>query len=613
MENSGKKRLLLIENSIYSNEVRIALSVDNKVMEFEQEFRGKKRLRGNVYVAIVKDIAPSLQAVFIEYDKDKRGFLSFSDISPDYFNIPEEDKKALLESYSSDDCVEEADEDSSDDCIAEADEGYSSDNCVEENDNDQKANTSDPAVSKNNNKPRSGFVRKVPLKKYKLQDVISVGQKILVQLTKEERKDKGASFTTYVNLVGRYCVFMPNSISKGGVSRFIKDANVKKQLKEILSSINLPKRSGLIIRTAGSGKSKKEIEQDYSCLSTLWERIQKSTSSINTASLVYNEIDVVMRSVRDFCNDGTEIVVSGKEALEAINQYIKNALKGSRLHCRLHKKSVPIFTYYGIEDQISELYSNRVKLPSGGSLIITLTEAFVSIDVNSGKMTDEGSIEETAYRTNMEAVPEIFRQVNLRGLSGLIVVDFIDMLRYQNCRNIENAIRQAFKDDKAKVQFSYINNFGMMVFSRQRIKSNIQEINTTECAHCKGVGRVKSNEVIVASILRDLQYLANKNRNKIFDLVAHSSIVAHIFNNKRDTISMIENEYNIVLNVSSIDNLNADIFTLRHRDEIHSNHHEPLKNSGCQENEKSSINEGADDSNKPQRNFWLTRWLLRFL
>nr|WP_255586046.1 Rne/Rng family ribonuclease [Wolbachia endosymbiont of Mansonella perstans] len=578
---------MLIENSICSDEVRVALSVDNRVVEFEQEFKEKRQLRGNIYIAHVKRIEPSLQAVFIEYGKNKQGFLSFSEISPGYFNIPEKEREAFFESCSSGDCMEEGD-------------GAS-------------ANTSsDSTTSKSINESGNGFVREVSLyRRYKLQDVISVNQKMLVQLTKEERGNKGASFTTYVTLVGRYCVFMPNSMSRGGVSRRIEDVNVRKQLKDILNSIELPKRSGLIIRTVGSGKSKKEIEQDYNYLSSLWQNIQENVSSINVPSLIYNEADLIMKSIRDFCSNDVEVVISGKEAFETVRQYTKNVLKGSKLRYRLYRGFVPIFTYYGIEDQISELYSNRVKLPSGGSLIITLTEAFVSIDVNSGKMTGEDSIEETAYRTNMEAVPEISRQVNLRGLSGLIVVDFIDMLRYQYCRAVESAIRQAFKDDKARVQFSYINDFGLMVFSRQRIKPNIQEINTTECLHCKGIGKVKSNEVIVASILRDLQHVASRNRNRSFDLVAHGSIIAHIFNNKRDTVSTIEREFNVKLNVNADNNLSIDAFILKRGDDVNLNDCKPLQNSGYKI--ETSNNERADNSGGLQSSFWLTKWLSRLL
>ncbi|APR98101.1 Rne/Rng family ribonuclease [Wolbachia endosymbiont of Folsomia candida] len=597
MGNKGK-RLLLIENSICSDEVRVVLSVNNRVVEFEQEFKEKKQLRGNIYVAYVKRIEPSLQAVFIEYGKNKQGFLSFSEIAMDYFNIPEKEKEALFEHYSSDNSAEEG--------------------------NDTKATTSSDSAtsSKSSNESGNGFVREVPLyKKYKLQDVISVNQKVLVQLTKEERGNKGASFTTYITLVGRYCVFMPNSMSKGGVSRRIEDSNVRKQLKDVLDSLTLPKRSGLIIRTVGSGKSKKEIEQDYNYLSSLWQNIQKNASSIGVSSLIYNEADIIMRSVRDFCGNDVEIIISGKEAFEEVRKYAQNALKGSKLRYRLYKGSIPIFTYYGIEDQISELYSNRVKLPSGGSLIITLTEAFVSIDVNSGKMTGEDSIEETAYRTNMEAAPEISRQVSLRGLSGLIVVDFIDMLRYQYCRAVESAIKQAFKDDKAKVQFSYINDFGLMVFSRQRIKPNIQEVNTTECSYCKGLGRVKSSEAIVTSILRELQHIANKNRNRSFDLVAHGAVVGHIFNNKRQTVATIESEFNITLNVSVDNSMDVDVFVLKQGDDVHLHGHsetnKPLENSGYQiENNKNVSNEKPSDLNKLQEktgSFWLTKWLSRLL
>ncbi|MGL9760944.1 MAG: Rne/Rng family ribonuclease [Wolbachia sp.] len=586
MVNSGK-RLLLIENSICSDEVRVALSVNNRVIEFEQEFKERRQLRGNIYIANVKRVEPSLQAVFIEYGKNKQGFLSFSEISPDYFNIPEKEKEAFFESYLSGDCTEEG--------------------------NGASANTSsDSATSSSVNESGNDFVREVSLyRRYKLQDVISVNQKMLVQLTKEERGNKGASFTTYITLVGRYCVFMPNSMSRGGVSRRIENINVRKQLKDILNSIELPKRSGLIIRTVGSGKSKKEIEQDYNYLSSLWQNIQENVSSVNVPSLIYNEADLIMKSIRDFCSNDVEVVISGKEAFETVRQYARNVLKGSKLRYRLYRGFVPIFTYYGIEDQISELYSNRVKLPSGGSLIITLTEAFVSIDVNSGKMTGEDSIEETAYRTNMEAAPEISRQVNLRGLSGLIVVDFIDMLKYQYCRAVESAIRQAFKDDKARVQFSYINDFGLMVFSRQRIKPNIQEINTTECLHCKGIGKVKSNEVIVASILRDLQHVAIRNRNRSFDLVAHGSIIAHIFNNKRDTISTIEREFNIKLNVSADSNLSIDAFILKRGNDVNLNDCKPLQNSGYKI--ETSNNERADNLGGLQSNFWLTKWLSRLL
>ncbi|MCV3769161.1 MAG: Rne/Rng family ribonuclease [Wolbachia pipientis] len=585
MANSSK-RLLLIENSICSDEVRIALSVNNKVVEFEQEFKEKKQLRGNIYVAYVKRIKPSLQAVFIEYGKNKQGFLSFSEISPDYFNISEKEKEDFFENCLSND--------------------YTEINC-----STSTNVSSNSTANKSINEFNGGFIKEVSLyKKYKLQDVIAINQKMLVQLTKEERGSKGASFTTYITLVGRYCIFLPNSMNKG-VSRKIEDVSIRKQLRDVLNSINLPKKSGLIIRTIGSGKSKKEIEQDYNYLFSLWQNIQKNASSINVPSLIYNEADLIMRSIRDFCSNDVEIIVSGKEAFKAVKQYAENALKGSKLRYRLYRGFIPIFTYYGIEDQVSELYNNRVKLPSGGSLIITLTEAFVSIDVNSGKMMEEDSIEETAYRTNMEAVPEISRQVNLRGLSGLIVVDFIGMLKYQYCRAVEFAVRQAFKDDKARVHFSYINDFGLMVFSRQRIKPSIQEINTTECLHCKGIGKIKSNEVIVASILRELQYVASKNRNGSFDLIAHGSIIAHIFSNKRDTVSTIEKEFNIKLNVNADNNLSIDAFILKRRNNINLNDCKPLQNSGYKV--RSNSNEKINDSSELQNNFWLTRWLSRLL
>jgi ribonuclease E len=586
---NNDKKLLLIESSICSGEVRVALSVNNKVVEFEQEFKEKKQLRGNIYVAYVKRIEPSLQAVFIEYGKNKQGFLPFSEISLDYFNIPDKEKDILSASYLNDSNNRNDDE--------------GCDNDLEEN--------KEEIASKSSNEPGAAFVKEIPIyKKYRLQDVISVNQKIFVQLTKEERGNKGASFTTYITLVGRYCVLMPNALSKGGVSRRIEDHNIRKQLKEILNSLNLPKKLGLVIRTVGAGKSKREIQQDYDYLYSLWQDIQKNASSTSTPGLIYNEADIIMRSIRDFCSDNVEIVVSGKEAFESVRRYTRNALKNSRVRSRLYRGSIPIFTYYAAEDQIAELYGNRVKLASGGSLIITLTEAFVTIDVNSGKMTGEDNIEETAYRTNMEAVSEIARQVNLRGLSGLIVIDFIDMLKYQYCRAVESAVRQAFRYDRAKVQFSYINEFGLMVLSRQRIKPNIQETNTAECFYCNGIGRIKSSEVIAASILRDLQHVANKNRNKSFDLVANGIIIAHIFNCKRDAVTAIENESNIVLNVSIDNNLDLGKFVLKYGDDVHfGGYTEPLKNLGYQP--KNNWND--DNTNKRVSNFWLTKWFSRLL
>ncbi len=598
MVDNGKK-LLLIESSICSGEVRVALSVNNKVVEFEQEFKEKKQLRGNIYVAYVKRIEPSLQAVFIEYGKNKQGFLPFSEISLDYFNISDKEKEALSAS-----------------CLNDSSGKNDDEEC--DSDSKERKEDIDCSANKNSNEPSGTFVKEIPIyKKYKLQDVISVNQKVLVQLTKEERGNKGASFTTYITLVGRYCVLMPNALNKGGVSRRIEDHNTRKQLKEILNLLNLPKRLGLIIRTVGGGKSKKEIQQDYDYLYSLWQDIQKNASSTHVSALIYNEADIIMRSIRDFCSDNVEIVVSGKEAFESVRRYTRNALKDSRIRSRLYRGSIPIFTYYAAEDQIAELYSNKVKLTSGGSLVITLTEAFVTIDVNSGKMTGEDNIEETAYRTNMEAVSEIARQVNLRGLSGLIVIDFIDMLKYQYCRTVESAVRQAFRYDRAKVQFSYINEFGLMVLSRQRIKPNIQEINTTECFYCKGVGRLKSSEVIATSILRDLQHVANKNRNKSFDLLANGIIIAHIFNYKRDAVTAIENEFNIGLNVSIDNSLDIDKFVLKYGDDVHlSNYTEPLKNLGYQPKNNWSGNDkdnSKDNNNKKVSNFWLNKWLSRLL
>ncbi len=600
------KKILI--DAICPDEIRVAALHSGKVIEFEQEIKGKKQSKGNIYVALVKRIEPSLQAVFIEYGKNKQGFLPFCEISPSYYHLPEDEKKLLLEQFYS--------------YTENAQSNKDSNNNVEQN--GSSCSQTEALDSDNNeNNHFNNIEEDLPTyKKYKLQDVIKLNQKILVQLTKEVRSHKGASFSTYITLVGRYCVLMPNSSSRGGVSRRIEDADARKYLQEILDSIQLQERTGLIIRTAGAFKKKEEIEQDYNNLYSMWQKIQNNIANIKAPALVYNEADIITRSLRDFCDDQVnEIIVSGKEAYEVVKEYVK--LLKNKLRTKLYKGGLPIFSYYEIEQQISELYNNVVELPSGGYLVITPTEALVSIDVNSGKMTGENSIEETAYKTNMEAVQELARQVNLRGLSGLIVIDFIDMAKYQYCRAVESAIKQAFKNDKAKIQFGHINSFGLMEISRQRVKQSILEANTVECFYCKGIGKIKSMEVIALSILRNLKYAADRNQYKIFNLYANHWVIVYIFNNKRNVISEIEKEYNILLCVDVDNNLDIDDFYFKQGGDIRANDNygDPLV-SGCivdkngQENQKRSSNifDNVDKiTNTEKSKSWLTKWLLRLL
>ncbi|KAA8474763.1 Rne/Rng family ribonuclease [Anaplasma marginale] len=548
-DNSGKRILV---DAAYVDEIRVAVLDDGKVVEFDQELKDRKQLRGNVYYAVVKRIEPSLQAVFIEYGISKHGFLPFSEISVEHYQLPTEEKEALLQSMYGDGQEHEG--------LAEADGAAAPlpddgpvDACKPQlDDRSGKRDASSKARSKSS-------LHKL----YKIQDVIKVDQKLMVQIIKEERGNKCATFSTYIALVGRYCIFMPNAGNKNsGISRRIEDCDDRKNLKEVLNSIKLPKESGVIIRTAGSNRSQKEIEQDLSYLQSTWQEIRDNCEKVEPPALLYVEANIIKRALRDFCDETIhDVVVSGSRAFSLVKEYAKSMFR-NKLRVRMYKGSVPIFTHYRVDAQILELYSDKIFLPSGGYLVITPTEALVSIDVNSGKMTGEDSIEETAYKTNMEAVKEIARQVNLRGLSGLIVIDFIDMLRYRYCRAVEAEVREAFKNDKAKVQFGYISAFGLMEISRQRVKQSILDTNTVQCAHCRGVGRVRSFESVAADMLRDVRCFAHKNREKIISVLADPGVLTYLFNHKRKHIWAIEGEFKVLIRLGVSENPGAAGFSI---------------------------------------------------
>ncbi|KJV69007.1 Rne/Rng family ribonuclease [Candidatus Neoehrlichia procyonis] len=541
--SSYSKRILI--DAVCPDEVRVAVLCNNQIVEFDQELKNKRRIKGSIYYAVVRRIEPSLQAVFIEYGISKHGFLPFSEISVEHYQISQDEKESLLQlMYDEDqDFIKGSirNDDKLDSICSDNDKDESI--RIDDNNADDKANCQKKDNNSRNNKSRALFH-----KMYKVQDVIKVDQKIMVQIIKEERGNKCATFSTFITLIGRYCIFMPNSGKRSsGISRRIEDVQDRKNLKNLLNNIKLPKESGVIIRTAGNHKSQKEIEQDLLYLQSTWKSICSNYSNMNPPTLLYVEGDIIKRTLRDFCDENVrDVIVSGIAAYEVAKECVKFMFR-NKLRLKLYKGSMPIFTYYKVDLQVLDLYSNKVYLPSGGYLVITSTEALVSIDVNSGRMTGEDSIEETAYKTNMEAVKEIAKQVNLRGLSGLIVIDFIDMLKYRYCRVVESELKEAFKHDKAKVQFGCISAFGLMEISRQRIKQSIFEANTVQCGHCKGVGRVRSLESISADILREVRYSANKNREKIINVFTNEQMMSYIFNNKRKHIFDIEEEFNVII------------------------------------------------------------------
>ena len=603
MSNHNKRILI---DAVYQDGIRVAVLRDGQVVEFDQESKDKKCLKGNVYCAVVKRIEPSLQAVFIEYGANKHGFLPFSEISLDYYNISEEEKEKLYQILYEDSDIK------NDDDVKSVDDSAVCHNKDQDDVNDYNEKLT--LLKKDNSKGNYNRSKLPFYKLYKVQDVVKLEQKLMAQIIKEERGNKGATFSTFITLVGRYCIFMPNSGNKNsGISRRIEDADDRKTLKNFLNVIKLPKESGMIIRTAGSNKSQKEIEQDLSYLQSTWRSIQNSYVSITVPSLLYVEGDIIKRTLRDYCDENTQdIIVSGSYAYELAKECVKFMFK-NRVRLRIYKGSVPIFSYYKIESQICELYGNIVNLPSGGYMVITPTEALVSIDVNSGKMTGEDSIEETAYKTNMEAVKEIARQVNLRGLSGLIVIDFIDMLKYRYCRSVESEIKEAFKYDKAKVQFGYISTFGLMEISRQRVKQSILEANTVQCSHCNGVGRVRSLESSSGDILRDIRYCANKNRNKLISIAVAGQMIEYFFNNKRQHIAEIEEEFSVSVkltvnqNTSNISDFNINV----ENDDI-SNQNKDVVNIFTVDykiSEDNKLKEEMQDTSTGS--MWIKKWLTR--
>ncbi|UQD54021.1 Rne/Rng family ribonuclease [Anaplasma phagocytophilum] len=629
MSNSGSGKRILID-AVYLDEIRVAVLDEGKVVEFDQELKDRKQLRGgNIYFAVVRRIEPSLQAVFIEYGVGKHGFLPFSEIAVEHYQIPQEEKDVLLKNLYGD-SSEQDEHSEEEECTGDAEP--SEESSSEDADKVQPL-AEEQRAGKRCSEGKNGKGKLVPHKMYKVQNVIKVDQKLMVQITKEERGSKCATFSTYVVLAGRYCIFMPNSGNKNsGISRRIDECVHRKNLKEFLDEMKLPKEAGVIIRTAGSNRTHKELERDLSYLQSTWDEVKSSFESVTHPSLLYVEADVIKRTLRDFCDENVhDVVVAGSKAFGLVKEYAKSMF-GNRLRVRTYKGSIPIFTHYRVNAQILELYTDKIYLPSGGYLVITPTEALVSIDVNSGRMTGEDSIEETAYRTNMEAVKEIARQVNLRGLSGLIVIDFIDMVKYRYCRAVEAEVREAFKGDKAKIQFGYISAFGLMEISRQRVKQSILDSSTVQCHHCKGVGRTRSLESISASILRDVSYVANKNPEKILVVSVVSSVVSHLFNSKRRQIAEIESEFKVLIRLDVDDNLGISDYNIRAEKGYSSLLHEELSSAAVvtadsvkkkeeaaelpaegADNQKSLVENVAEVGESVVAVTWVDKWLTRML
>ncbi|MBS0279523.1 MAG: Rne/Rng family ribonuclease [Proteobacteria bacterium] len=701
------KRMLIDAN--HPEETRVVVLDGSKVEEFDFEAASKRPLKGNIYLAKVTRVEPSLQAAFVEYGGNRQGFLAFSEIHPDYYQIPVADRQALLaeqeaearrrqeddiesfemgtkpesEDEEEDDTAEETAEDSDETLVpldaasielpresepeAEApspepadDAGHGDDDdhadvfvnhggaaiehdtdededevptkseaahaaqadyghdpqiveaeAAEENEGEIEPVSAGEAVSDSDaasaeaveenedavapvdgetgeaqsdesqtgegqtdeGQASEGGEKKLQMQRppqkwmrrrhYKIQEVIKRRQIILVQVVKEERGNKGAALTTYLSLAGRYCVLMPNTPRGGGISRKITNAADRKRLKSAAQGLELPEGMGLIIRTAGENRTKLEIRRDYEYLMRLWDTIREKTLSSNAPACVYEEGDLIKRVIRDlFTKDVKDVVVEGEAGFRNAKDFMRMLMPAQARNVHQYKDTVPLFQRMHIEQQLDAMFSSTVTLKSGGYIVINQTEALVSIDVNSGRATREHSIEETARKTNLEAADEVGRQLRLRDLAGLIVIDFIDMEESRNDREVEKRLRDAVKNDRARVQIGKISQFGLMEMSRQRLRAGVVASSTVICPHCGGAGIVRSVESTALRVLRALEEEGEKNRASAVTVKVANDVAIYTLNQKRRELARIEAEYGMEVSFEPKEGLMAGHFEL---------------------------------------------------
>ncbi|MEO1153705.1 MAG: Rne/Rng family ribonuclease [Pseudomonadota bacterium] len=632
------KKMLI--DATHAEETRVVVVDGNKVEEFDFESENKRQLAGNIYLAKVTRVEPSLQAAFVDYGGNRHGFLAFSEIHPDYYQIPVADREALLaeemayaeaaaaaedeedkpkrsrrrrkpkakaEATQSDDAVETKEveggipgmdvvEPEGDDApLADSDEGSSPVDRVaetpvetpeagEEGAEDgaeaegASEDADEPYVAMDDAAERDADIesvadddvveeirqpRKPRPRKYKIQEVIKVRQILLVQVVKEERGNKGAALTTYLSLAGRYCVLMPNTARGGGISRKITNAADRKKLKEIATEIEVPKGAGLIVRTAGAKRTKTEIKRDYEYLQRMWEQIRELTLKSIAPAQIYEEGNLIKRSIRDLYNrEIDEVWVEGDEGYRVAKDFMKMIMPSHAKNVKPYTETMPLFARFQVESYLAGMFNPTVQLRSGGYIVIGITEALVAIDVNSGRATKKGSIEETALETNLEAAEEIARQLRLRDLAGLIVIDFIDMEERKNNASVEKRFKDRLKTDRARIQVGRISGFGLLEMSRQRLRPGMLEATTQPCPACHGTGLVRSDDSLGLTILRQLEEEGTRRRSREVLIKAPVSIVNFLMNHKREHIAGLETRYGMAVRIEADPFLISPDFTL---------------------------------------------------
>lgn len=586
----------------HREETRVAVTKGNRIEEFDFESAEHKQLKGNIYLAKVTRVEPSLQAAFIEYGGNRHGFLAFSEIHPDYYQIPKEDREALLREEAehaaaaaqrAEDDLDELEGDVADVEYHDEDDNGDSrrddDDRDERNDDDDRDDQGDAENGdgeeggegseegregrgdrgdrkgrgrgrgngrKGGGRGRSrrdddeGESRMSLRRRYKIQDVIRRRQVMLVQVVKEERGNKGAALTTYLSLAGRYCVLMPNTMHGGGISRKISNGADRRKLKAMIDELNLPPTMGCIVRTAGMSRTKVEIKRDFDYLARLWDEIREKTLASSAPALVHSDSDLVKRAIRDiYHKDIEEVLVEGDEGYKAAKQFMKLLMPSHARRVKQYADPVSLYQRYGVEDQLAGMLNPVVQLKSGGYLVINPTEALVSIDINSGRSTREHNIEQTALSTNLEAAAEIARQLRLRDMAGLIVIDFIDMDHGSNVRKVERAMKDALKNDRARIQVGRISGFGLMEMSRQRLRTGVLEASTRPCPHCEGTGLVRTASSAGLSALRLIEEEAARGKGSKITLRASQEATFYLLNEKRRELRDIEELYGVSVEI----------------------------------------------------------------
>ena len=518
----------------HPNETRIVLKSDNSIEEYEFEDKNNLNFKNNIYLATVSRVEPSLQAAFINFGRERHGFLAFNDIQSDYYQVPSEDKEKIRIAE------EKIREELKDKTIDTNQDNSQIETKYDKNEENESQIEKDNKKQEYREKVKSSF----GIKRYKIQEVIKPGQVILIQVIKEERGQKGAALTTFISLAGKYMVLMPNTPKGGGISRKIFNSSDRQKIRNILNEIEIPKSMGVIVRTAGANKTKNEIEKDFQNTLKTWEEIKEKALDSNAPSLVYEEGDIIKRTLRDtYDNDTKNVYVEGNEAYQKAKKFMKELMPKNVKNIKKYRGKIPLFHDAKIEKELNNIYEPTVKLKSGGYIVINPTEALVSIDINSGQSTKQMNIEKTALNTNIEAAEEIARQIKLRDLSGLIVIDFIDMVNFYNRRVVEKKMRESIRKDRARIQIGRISNFGLLEMTRQRLREASIKWETQ-----------LSLSSFSQKILKKIQYLAFIEKVKVVNTYVPEKVKIFIENNLLEELKYFQKKYTFDIKILSDDN-----------------------------------------------------------